>query len=183
MARSRSSRASSTPRLDAASISTTSSDDEPAQMRWQLAHSPQGSLESVRRSQLSAIASTRARVVLPTPRGPQSRYPCATRPRAIAPFSVAATCDCTATSAKVFGRYLRARARDMSESYSAERVEVSATGPMHKARGTLPSGSCALAPSAPGLTKRRQTPHAAATFGVLTELEGCRPPGPGTPEI
>ena len=31
----------------------------------------------------------------------------------------------------------------------------------------------------PGLTQRRQTPHAAATFGVLTELAGCRPAGPG----
>ena len=33
----------------------------------------------------------------------------------------------------------------------------------------------------PGLTKRRKTPHAAATFGVLTELAGSRPPGPGAP--
>src|SRR5690349_1236887 len=33
----------------------------------------------------------------------------------------------------------------------------------------------------PGRPKRQKTPHAAATFGVLTELEGSRPPGPGTP--
>src|SRR5689334_12562263 len=34
--------------------------------------------------------------------------------------------------------------------------------------------------SVPGRPKRQETPHAAATFGVLTELEGSRPPGPGT---
>jgi hypothetical protein len=37
--------------------------------------------------------------------------------------------------------------------------------------------------STPGLTEQRKTPHAAATFGVLTELAGLRPPGPGAPEI
>src|SRR5688572_21471699 len=83
---------------------------EPLQMRWQESQTPQGSPSGVRFSQLSAIASTRARVVLPTPRGPQSRYPCATRPRAMAPLSVFETCDCTATDAKFRGRYLRARA-------------------------------------------------------------------------
>src|SRR5262245_21708496 len=114
IARSRSSRASSTPRFDAASISTTSRLAAPLQMRRHDAHSPHGSPSrerSPRRSQLSAIASTRASVVLPTPRGPQRRYPCATLPRAIAPFSVVETCDCTATSANRLGRYLRARAR------------------------------------------------------------------------
>src|SRR5213075_2129241 len=35
----------------------------------------------------------------------------------------------------------------------------------------------------PGLTEQRKTPHAAATFGVLTELAGLRPPGPGAPQI
>src|ERR1051326_6318076 len=35
--------------------------------------------------------------------------------------------------------------------------------------------------SVPGRPKRQETPHAAATFGVLTELEGSRPTGPGTP--
>src|SRR5206468_10090872 len=105
--------------FDAASISTTSRLAEPLQMRRQDAHSPHGSPASAgspRRSQLSAMASTRARVVLPTPRGPQRRYPCATRLRAIAPLSVVATWDCTATSAKVLGRYFRARARAMIES-------------------------------------------------------------------
>ena len=92
---------------------------EPLQMRRHEAHSPHGSPSSEaspRRSQLSAIANTRASVVLPTPRGPHSRYPWATRPRAIALFNVVDTCDCTATSAKRFGRYLRARASDMGGS-------------------------------------------------------------------
>src|SRR5215207_9021195 len=39
-----------------------------------------------------------------------------------------------------------------------------------------------LTANTPGLTKRRKTPHAAATFGVLTELVGSRPSGPGAPE-
>ncbi len=73
MARSRRSRASSTPRFEAASISTTSSAVWPPQMRVQLSQTPHGSPSAVRSGQLSAIASTRASVVLPTPRGPQKR--------------------------------------------------------------------------------------------------------------
>ncbi len=73
MARSRRSRASSTPRLEAASISTTSSAVCPPQMRPQLSQLPHGSPSAVRLGQLSAIASTRASVVFPTPRGPQKR--------------------------------------------------------------------------------------------------------------
>ena len=76
MARSRNSRASSTPRLLAASISTTSRLAEPCQIRWQLSHSPQGSPAGSTwpfRSQLSAMARIRAAVVLPTPRGPVRR--------------------------------------------------------------------------------------------------------------
>src|SRR5215208_5904148 len=34
-------------------------------------------------------------------------------------------------------------------------------------------------PDTPGLTEQRETPHAAATCGVLTGLAGSRPPGPG----
>ncbi len=49
MARSRRSRASSTPRLLAASISTTSRLVEPVQMRRQPSHSPQGSPGAARR--------------------------------------------------------------------------------------------------------------------------------------
>ena len=73
MARSRSSRASSTPRLLAASISITSRLVPPFQMRRQLSHSPQGSPLSRRLGQLSAMARIRAAVVFPTPRGPVSR--------------------------------------------------------------------------------------------------------------
>ena len=40
-------------------------------------------------------------------------------------------------------------------------------------------GAKPSARNTPGLTKRRQTPRAAATFGVLTDLAGWRPPGPG----
>src|SRR5215208_1667361 len=36
-------------------------------------------------------------------------------------------------------------------------------------------------PDTPGLTEQRETPHAAATCGVLTGLAGSRPPGPGAP--
>src|ERR1041385_7520479 len=82
-------------------------------MRRQLWHSPHGSpvFLTASFSQLRAIARTRASVVLPVPRGPQKRYPCATRPFAIAPWSVAETCDWTATSANFRGRYLRASER------------------------------------------------------------------------
>src|SRR4051794_6322412 len=110
MARSRRSRASSTPRLLAASISTTSSDVRPAQIRSQLSHTPQGSPSAPRLGQLSAMASTRASVVFPTPRGPQNRYACATRFRCTAERSVLLTCSCVATSENVFGRYVRASA-------------------------------------------------------------------------
>jgi hypothetical protein len=72
IARSRKSRASSTPRLVAASISTTSRLVRPAQMRSQLSHTPHGSPSAVRCGQLSAMASTRGRG-LPTPRGPANR--------------------------------------------------------------------------------------------------------------
>src|SRR5512141_2968798 len=115
IARSRSSRASSTPRFEAASISTTSRLELPLQIRWQEPQTPQGSPLGCLFSQLSAIARTRASVVFPTPRGPQRRYPCATLPRSIAPRRVLETWDCTATPANVFGRYLRASASDIEE--------------------------------------------------------------------
>src|SRR4030066_1182331 len=69
---------------------------------------PPGSPDSLRCSQFSAMASTRASVVFPVPRGPHSRYPCATLPLAIAPRSVLDTCVWTATSANDFGRYFLA---------------------------------------------------------------------------
>jgi hypothetical protein len=59
--------------LDAASISTTSSEVRPAQIRSHESQVPQGSPSASRLGQLSAIASTRASVVFPTPRGPQKR--------------------------------------------------------------------------------------------------------------
>jgi hypothetical protein len=73
MARSRSSRASSTPRFEAASISITSSEVRPDQIRSHDSQLPHGSPSSVRRGQLRAMARTRASVVFPTPRGPQNR--------------------------------------------------------------------------------------------------------------
>src|SRR5688500_14872220 len=115
MARSLRSRASSTPRFDAASISTTSRLELPLHIRWHDVHSPHGSPSVPLFSQFRAMASTRASVVLPVPRGPQSRYPCATRPRAMAPRSVSDTWVCTATPAKFLGRYLRASASDIEE--------------------------------------------------------------------
>src|SRR6266496_5512297 len=84
-------------------------------MRWHDPQTPHGSPFGCLFSQFSAIARTRARVVLPTPRGPHSRYPWATRPRSMAPRSVFETCDCTATPAKVLGRYFRASASDIKE--------------------------------------------------------------------
>src|ERR1700736_5879681 len=116
-------------------------------------HSPHGSPSSRLFSQLSAIASTRARVVFPTPRGPQRRYPCATLPLAMAPRSVLDTCDWTATSAKRFGRYLRASARDIA------RREY---------------------PRPDGATKDTAC---RCYLRVLTELAGLRPPGPGASQI
>src|SRR5438445_2874057 len=110
MARSRRSRASSTPRFDAASSSTTSRFTVPPQIRVHESHSPHGSPAAERRSQLSAIARIRAAVVLPTPRGPAKRYPCATRFWATAPRSAAPTWSWTMRSAKRRGRYFLARA-------------------------------------------------------------------------
>jgi hypothetical protein len=60
----------------------------------------------------------------------------------MAPFNVDETCDCTATSAKRFGRYLRARAKDtLSEEEGGRGAEdwvggrnVSDAAGAHKAR-------------------------------------------------
>ena len=73
IARSRRSRASSTPRFDAASSSTTSRFAAPFQIRVQDSHSPHGSPAGERRSQFSAMARIRAAVVFPTPRGPANK--------------------------------------------------------------------------------------------------------------
>src|SRR5436309_12175808 len=114
MARSRRSRASSTPRFEAASSSTTSRFAAPVQTRVQESHAPHGSPAGAsaapRRSQFSAMARMRAAVVLPTPRGPANRYPCATRFWATAPRSAAATWSWTMRSANCLGRYFLASA-------------------------------------------------------------------------
>src|SRR5947207_5732407 len=123
MARSRRSRASSTPRLEAASSSTTSRFAAPVQTRVQESQaphgSPAGSPAAPRRSQFSAIARMRAAVVFPTPRGPANRYPWATRPPATAPRSAAATWSWTSRSENFLGRYLRARAIMAQEGRSS----------------------------------------------------------------
>ena len=62
---------SSIPRLEAASISITSS-DLPAAIVRQFSHSPHGSPETPA-PQLRALARIRAVVVLPLPRGPANR--------------------------------------------------------------------------------------------------------------
>src|SRR5688572_9275979 len=73
-------------------------------------HTPQGVAVGPF-SQHSALARTRAAVVLPTPRAPQKRKAWCTRPRANAFASVRVTCSCPTISAKLCGRYLRARTR------------------------------------------------------------------------
>ena len=93
------------PRCEAASISTTSS-EEPfaiATQAWQV-------LSGVAVgpcSQLSAFARMRAMDVLPVPRGPEKRYACRTRPAAMAFFSVRTTASWPTTSSKSAGRYVR----------------------------------------------------------------------------
>src|SRR5829696_1927962 len=114
----------------------------------------------------------------------------------MAPLSVFETCDCTATDAKFFGRYLRARATDMkggvggrragrdAQSRAPARVPPAterpvARGPQRKSGRRRPRRGTGCRPDTPGLTELRKTPHAAATCGVLTGLAGSRPPGPG----
>src|SRR5690606_31659164 len=65
-----SSRMSSTELLLAASSSNTLKEVWLAKL-WQVEHFPQASISAVGLSQLMVLASMRAQVVLPTPRGPQ----------------------------------------------------------------------------------------------------------------
>jgi hypothetical protein len=60
-------------------------------------------------SQFRAFASSRAVVVFPTPRAPVNKNACATRPLWSAFAKVRLTCSWPTISAKVCGRYLRAR--------------------------------------------------------------------------
>lgn len=71
---SRISRISSTPLLEAASISITS-EMEPSVIPRQVAHSLQGSAMGAF-SQLTAFAKILAAVVFPVPRGPENKYAC-----------------------------------------------------------------------------------------------------------
>ncbi|AKF85419.1 hypothetical protein MFUL124B02_12000 [Myxococcus fulvus 124B02] len=106
---SRISRTFSTPLLEAPSISATST-LVPAAISVHARHSPQGVAVGPF-SQLRALASRRAAVVLPTPRGPQNRYACATRSILMAFAMVRTTCSCPVMSSNFCGRHLRARTR------------------------------------------------------------------------
>src|SRR2546430_8072311 len=81
------------------------------EMPWaiskQLGHFPQGVLVGPR-SQLSALASRRATVVLPTPRVPEKRNARAIRFAVMAFTSICTTCGCPITSSNMLGRYFRA---------------------------------------------------------------------------
>ena len=88
---SRSARISSTPLLDAPSISCTSS-EEPLVISRQLEQTLQGVAVGPF-SQLSDLARILATDVLPTPRGPLNKKACATRPLPIALLKVLTTCS------------------------------------------------------------------------------------------
>src|SRR5881397_719107 len=187
MARSRRSRASSTPRFEAASSSTTSRFAAPVQTRVQESHSPHGSpaVPEPRRSQLSAIARIRAAVVLPTPRGPANRYPCAARPPATAPRRAAAMCSCTIRSANFLGRYFRASAIIARNLRQTPNVECSM--PISKGlRWTLNIGHSSLDIgkwNAPGTPQRRPTSLSAAPCEGLTRFTSGRPADLGRPKL
>jgi hypothetical protein len=108
------SRTSSTPVLDAASISTTSI-WRPAAMATQGSHTPHGLIVGPPLPsgpmQFSAFAMMRAVEVLPTPRTPVSSQACASLPRAMALPSVCTIAACPSSESKVAGRYLRASTR------------------------------------------------------------------------
>src|SRR5690606_27881816 len=73
------SRTSSTELLEAASSSATSGCEPPCTNRHD-SHTPHGRPAGSASSQLTAIASSLAVVVLPTPLGPEKRYACPVRP-------------------------------------------------------------------------------------------------------
>src|SRR5580700_11336211 len=124
---------SSTPVREAASISRTSTWRSSAMVR-QGSHTPHGAtvgppLPSAP-TQFKARARMRAVVVLPTPRTPVRMKACAIRPVAIAFDRVRTIASCPISSAKVEGRYLRARTRyAAAESLILENhVETRETG-------------------------------------------------------
>jgi hypothetical protein len=102
------------PVREAASISKMSGWRSSA-MDLQLSHTPQGLTVGPPLPsgpvQFSARAMIRAVVVLPTPRTPVRMKAWAIRPVAIALVSVRTSASWPIISAKVLGRYLRARTR------------------------------------------------------------------------
>lgn len=98
----------STPVLEAASISMTSSAESVSMARHD-SQVPQGVVVGPC-TQLRARAITRAVVVLPTPRMPVNRYAGATRLCAMAADSVFFKMSWPTRSARMVGRYLRASA-------------------------------------------------------------------------
>src|SRR5919109_572846 len=124
MTRSRSSRMSSIPRCEAASISITSSEVPLAiaTQAWQtLSGVGVGPC-----AQFSPFARIRASDVLPVPRGPAKRYAWRTCPEAIAFFSVRTTASCPTTSSKSWGRYFRYSAVEWSRAFGGVPVYVHA---------------------------------------------------------
>ena len=63
---------------------------------------------AARTSQLTALASSRATVVFPTPRGPEKMYACAMRPLRRAFCNVRRTWSWPVSPSKVWGRYFLA---------------------------------------------------------------------------
>ena len=104
--RSFSSRMLSTPLLLAASSSKRSNEVPPSTARHD-PHSPHGSPSSPRCSQFRAFARIRAVDVFPVPRGPLSRYACATRSPVTAPFSAATRWAWPTTASNRWGRNRR----------------------------------------------------------------------------
>ena len=108
------SRMSPTPVREAASISITST-CRPSAMATQGSQRPQGSMVAAPApsgpTQLRPLATIRAVVVLPTPRTPVSTKACAIRSASKALRSVRTIASWPIRSAKVAGRYLRARTR------------------------------------------------------------------------
>src|SRR5210317_1490766 len=97
------------PRLEAPSISSTSSEADPV-ISTQDSHSLQGVGEGPW-AQFSALARIRATDVLPIPRAPLSRYAWAILSAEIALVKVWTTCGWPTTSSKLWGRHLRANTR------------------------------------------------------------------------
>jgi hypothetical protein len=114
-------------------------------------------------SQLMALASSRATVVLPQPRGPVNRYAWATRPRSSALASVVVTCSCPTTSSKVCGLHFRAR------TWYAIRLSARVDGGSSRARRSTARGRHCVrlllsSPDRVGtLPLRRAWPHPCVT--------------------